>query len=120
MKLLPCAWKQLTKLQKMLRKANYREHYHPGAKGQELRDLQVHVDHCIELLRASAMCRPDLETLTTFKWRAGLSKPLLSPERPLRRCVAWDVLMGSLEERVVGDEEMNELENPLRITVPDV
>lgn len=100
----------------MLRKANYREYYHPGVKGQELRDLQVHVDHCVELLRASAMCRPDLETLTTFQWREGMLKPLLSPERPLRRCVDWDILMESLGDRVIGDEELAELENPLRIT----
>lgn len=104
----------------MFRRANYREHYHPDTKGQELRDLQVHVDHCIELLRASAICRPDLETLTTFQWREGQVKPLLSPERPLRRCVDWDTLMGSLEDRVVGDGEMRELENPLRYTSPEV
>jgi len=66
------------------------------------------------------MCRPDLETLTTFKWRAGLSGPLLRPERPLRSCVDWDMLIESLEDRVVGDEEMEELENPLRTDFPDV
>jgi len=104
----------------MFRKANYREHYHPEAKGQVLRDLQVHVDHCIELLRASAMCRPDLETLTTFKWGEGLAKPLLSPERDLRRCVDWNTLMKGLENRVVDEKEMAELHNPLSYTLPEV
>jgi hypothetical protein len=102
----------------MFRKANYREYYHPEANGQELRDLQVHVDHCIELIRASAMCRPDLETLTTFSWREEQEKPMLSPERPVRRCVDWDVLMKSLEDRVVSVDEMERLENPLRYTSP--
>ncbi|TGO67405.1 hypothetical protein BELL_0894g00010 [Botrytis elliptica] len=98
---------------KILQQANYREHYHPNVQGQELRNLQVHVGHCVEMLRATVMCRPDLATLTTFIWREGLKGPLLAPERPFRQCVDWNVLMGSIRNRVVGEEELGRLKNPL-------
>ncbi|TVY13891.1 hypothetical protein LARI1_G008887 [Lachnellula arida] len=97
---------------KKLHQANYRDYYHPGVTGQELRDLQTHADHCTELLRATAMCRPDVDSLTTFVWHKGWKRPLLSPERPVRRCVDWDVLMDSIQERIVGEQELNDLENP--------
>lgn len=60
------------------------------------------------------MCRPDLDTLTTFQWREGEVKPMLSPERPIRRCVNWDILMGSLENDIIHEDEISALENPLR------
>ncbi|KAI9644382.1 hypothetical protein NHQ30_007739 [Ciborinia camelliae] len=98
---------------KMLQQANYHEYYHHNVGGQELRDLQVHVGHCIGLLRATVMCRPYLASLTTFVWREGLKGPLLAPERPVRQCVNWDVLMGSIRDRVVAKEELERLKNPL-------
>ncbi|MCJ1261207.1 hypothetical protein MMC22_001071 [Lobaria immixta] len=75
---------------KMLRQLNYRDHYHPNLTTKEQRDWQVHADHCIELLRASAMCHPDISSLTTFVWDKS-EKPMLSTERPLHRCVDWEV-----------------------------
>ncbi|KAF4633848.1 hypothetical protein G7Y89_g4255 [Cudoniella acicularis] len=98
---------------KILRQANYRDYYHPEAAGQVLRDLQLHADHCIELSRATAMCRPDLKSLTTFVWRTELENPLLSPDRPVRKCLDWDALMDSIHERVVSDEEIHAMNNPI-------
>lgn len=98
---------------KILRKMNYRDHYHPNLTEQGLKDQQVHADHCIDALRNLAMCRSDTESMTTFVWRQGQVKPLLSPERPLRRCVDWDRLVGSLKHRVVSEGEMSMMRNPL-------
>lgn len=103
---------------KLMRHTNYRQQYNPGIAGKALRDLQVHVDHCSELLRASAMCRPDLETLTTFIWQEGSSGPLPSPQRPERTCVDWEVSMAGIGHRVIDDEEMGMLKNPHLIEVP--
>jgi hypothetical protein len=98
---------------KVLRQANYREHYHPNLTSEALRDLQVHADHCVDLLRESIMCRGDTESLTTFVWNEKWPKPLLSPQRPMHTCMDWDILVGSLERRVVGEDEMKRLKNPM-------
>ena len=96
---------------KVLRQANYRDHYHPNITQQELRDLQVHADHCVDLLREALMCHGDTETLTTFVWREGWGKPLLSPERPIRKCLDWTALVESLKAQIVESAEMDALEN---------
>ena len=97
---------------KVLRQANYREHYHPNLTDQELRDLQVHADHCIDQLREALMCHGDTESLTTFIWSDRWEKPLLSPQRPQHRCLDWDAMVASMRERIVNDEELGRLRRP--------
>lgn len=96
----------------MLRQLNYRDHYHPNLTMKEQRDWQVHADHCIELLRASAMCHPDTSSLTTFVWDKS-EKPMLSTERPPHLCVDWDGLVASIKYRRVSGEETALMQNPL-------
>jgi Mycotoxin biosynthesis protein UstYa len=96
----------------MLRQLNYREHYHPNMTAKETGNWQVHADHCLELLRAAAMCHADTTSLTTFMWRES-EKPMLSMQRPLHQCVDWDELVASTRHRIVSSEELKHLKNPL-------
>ena len=98
---------------KMLQRMNYREHYQPDLTEQGLRDQQVHVDHCIDQLREASMCRSDTESLTTFIWSERWDKPLLSPQRPQHRCVDWDSLVSSFQDRIVGEGELNRMSRPM-------
>ncbi|KAF2468994.1 uncharacterized protein BDR25DRAFT_50259 [Lindgomyces ingoldianus] len=98
---------------KFLRHVNYRDHYFSNATQEELRDIQVHADHCLDTLRNAAMCHSDTESLTTFVWELGREKPLLSPQRPFHRCVDWEGFVESIVDRVVSEEEMGRLRNPL-------
>jgi hypothetical protein len=52
----------------MLRKYVYKEHYKNDIAMQETEErLQVHLDHCIELLRMNLMCMSDVSVLT-YTW----------------------------------------------------
>ena len=78
---------------------------------QEAMDWQVHADHCIELLRATAMCRADTTSLTTFVWERS-EKLMLSNERVPKQCVDWDALVESTQYRIVSREEAGSMRNP--------
>ena len=93
----------------MLRQLNYREFYHPNMSISESRDWQVHADHCIEFLRASAMCHPDVSSLTTFVWNSEKLKPMLRNERPIHSCVDWLSLTRSLQDRFVEGREIEDI-----------
>jgi hypothetical protein len=97
---------------RVLYRANYRSNLHPNLTGQELRDEQVHADHCVDMLREAAMCHGDTESLTTFVWSNTFEKPLLNPQRVQHRCLNWDTLVGSLQGWVVGDAEFGALKKP--------
>ena len=97
---------------KVLRKMNYREHYHGNLTAEKLEDLQAHVDHCIDQLREASMCRADTQSLTTFMWEKGYPKPLLSTYRPKHTCIKWDTLINSVRPRVVLVDEVNQCSNP--------
>ena len=105
----------LTKVinQKMLRQFKYLDHYHsdivPGSTQHA--HLSVHADHCIEMLRQSALCHAD-GSLTTFKWSSTAAKPMLDLTRPVHKCVNWNTLTDSLQDRIVGQEEMDLMTNP--------
>ncbi|KAH7385376.1 hypothetical protein DE146DRAFT_666940 [Phaeosphaeria sp. MPI-PUGE-AT-0046c] len=98
---------------KMLREFKYFDHYHPEVAVGSIQHahLSVHADHCIEMLRQSAMCHGD-GSLTTFKWSPKSEKPMLDLTRPSHKCVNWAVLTESLQDRTVSQEEMNRMRNP--------
>ena len=97
---------------KLLRQMNYREYYHPNSTDQQLRDLQLHSDHCIDRFLNMLMCRGDIETLTTFMWSNGWPKPLPSIERPVHRCLDWEAMALSMKWRVVDKAELDQLKAP--------
>jgi hypothetical protein len=71
-----------------------------------------HVHHCIELLRQEAMCRPDT-SLTSFIWHPTTNLPMFNVTESSHTCVDWDAFMETTKSRVVSEEEMKKLENPL-------
>ncbi|KAH6675789.1 hypothetical protein B0J14DRAFT_699174 [Halenospora varia] len=95
---------------KMLRQWKYRDHYYPNITSQEESHKSLHADHCLEMLRASAMCHAD-RSLTTFKWTRH-QKPMLDTKRPQHICVNWDFLMSSVNDRLVSDDELARIRNP--------
>jgi len=96
----------------MLREYKYKDYYHPNTTPQEDLHLDVHADHCLEMLRASAMCHGD-GSITTFQWSPVSPKPMLDLNRPSHQCINWDTLKESLKDRVVRVQELSELVNPL-------
>lgn len=94
---------------KVLRKMVYREYYHPNLTDADLRDRQVHADHCVDMLRQALMCHGDVESLTTFIWDERYKKPLLSPQRPSHTCYDWEEMTGSLQSRIVSLDELDQL-----------
>ncbi|KAM3066193.1 hypothetical protein ACMFMG_012153 [Clarireedia jacksonii] len=95
----------------MLRQWNYREHYHPDVTEEDRPHWDIHADHCLDILRSAAMCHGDT-TLTTFGW-LDQEKPMLNTRPIQHKCVDWDLLMRSVKDRLVGQEEIAALKNPL-------
>lgn len=58
------------------------------------------------------MCHADL-SLTTFRWDATERKPMFDGSTSLHTCVDWGRLMASIEDRVVSDDEIGRLGNPI-------
>jgi hypothetical protein len=69
-------------------------------------------DHCIELLRQASICQPDT-SLTTFVWHPTTHLPMFNVSESVHTCVDWDAFLETTKERVVSDEEMERLKNPL-------
>lgn len=73
----------------------------------------VHIDHCLETLRSSALCRADTEALAVFRWDERSPKPVFEAKRGTHRCVNWDSLMASsYPSRVVTKQELDRMINP--------
>ncbi|KAL8827046.1 MAG: hypothetical protein Q9191_003430 [Dirinaria sp. TL-2023a] len=103
---------------RMLREWNYRSYYHDASSSSsnlsaaEAAHLEQHVDHCFEMLRQSAVCHADA-SLTTFVWHPEKTRPMFNASESVHRCVDWELLMDSVKDRVVDEEEILRLKNPL-------
>ena len=64
------------------------------------------------MLRQSAVCHADA-SLTTFTWHPHKDQPMFNASESVHTCVDWSVLMESTEGRVVEEEEIRRLKNPL-------
>ena len=119
----------------MLREWNYMSHYHAELTGDEQDHLMSHIgidiplpcisriksirvlltssaDHCFEMLRQSAVCHADT-SLTTFKWDDQKTRPMFNASNSIHTCIDWDVLMKSAAGRVVEEDEILRLKNPI-------
>ena len=70
------------------------------------------LDHCIELLRQTALCHADA-SLTTFVWHPKKQRPMFNASESTHKCIDWSILMASVADRVVSEEEILRLKNPL-------
>ncbi|CAO1605803.1 hypothetical protein XANCAGTX0491_009309 [Xanthoria calcicola] len=100
----------------MLRKWVHPEYYHADMTPAAKKHMESHVDHCIEFLRQSALCRPDL-SLTTFKWDPQKTRPMFNASESSHTCVNWDILIESMAARRVTENEILSLKNPLTATM---
>ena len=59
------------------------------------------------------MCKFDT-AIVTFEWQANETKPMLRLQGPEHECVDWDSLKAATAARIVDDEEMERLVNPMQ------
>ena len=69
------------------------------------------------MLRQAAVCHADV-SLTTFVWDEKKAKPMFDARETRHTCVDWEALMESTAKRVVSDEEIGRLVNPLMGSTP--
>ncbi|MCJ1311319.1 hypothetical protein MMC25_004990 [Agyrium rufum] len=110
--LLHCLMIIFFNAQRMVRQWNYRGHYHPNITVEEAAHLEMHADHCFETLRQAVMCHADL-SLTTFNWNETTPKPMFTVGGSIHTCVDWTDLQDSLADRLVSDDEVSSLVNPI-------
>ena len=60
-------------------------------------NLYMHVDHCLESLRQSAICSPDIN-IFTLAWEPGRAKPNIEFPQA-HACVDWKVLSAWTKRR---------------------
>ena len=77
----------------------YASHYYPNLTDIPLERQLRHTDHCIEYLRETITCKPDL-SLVTYRW---INDTAQHPDAPsefyptnfdagLHECANWDIL----------------------------
>lgn len=76
-------------IRQFLMPSHYPETYE-RFKPEESGKMSVHIDHCLDMLRQSAMCHGDM-TLVTYEWWDDLVFPQ-HPENTPHLCVNWDRL----------------------------
>ncbi|KAF2711444.1 hypothetical protein K504DRAFT_489325 [Pleomassaria siparia CBS 279.74] len=95
---------------KKLKRWNYRAHYYGNLSDAELKEEEVHIEHCLEWLRIAALCRSDI-TLTTFRWE-GVNGSRLATEYPVpRQCVDSERVLRWSEDRAVDITQEGLLED---------
>lgn len=104
--------------QKRIRRWIYRDHYQPNLTAAEFEENKIHIDHCIELIRVSTMCRGDT-SLSTFKW-LDTDHGLVTETRDVsyHSCVNYDALMDWVRGRSLDlfDRDLLIRPNPSRNT----
>ncbi|TVY26375.1 Cyclochlorotine biosynthesis protein O [Lachnellula hyalina] len=98
---------------KILRQWKYKEHYFKDNSEGENRLLESHTDHCLDRIRSSLMCHPDVSSLVTFYWGPDAPQPVVNATKTMHSCVNWDGLMESTRYRALPSQELKELKNPL-------
>ncbi|KAJ5257195.1 hypothetical protein N7478_013299 [Penicillium angulare] len=92
---------------KRIRHWIYRSHYLANFTDEQLIEEEAHIDHCIELMRETILCRGD-PTLSSFRWvnpnREG--DPHLTVDAPgWHTCVNWEKLQVWNDEQAVDPFE---------------
>ncbi|KAI0013867.1 hypothetical protein F4779DRAFT_624985 [Xylariaceae sp. FL0662B] len=96
---------------KLVREAVHQEHYYKNMS-QGMKDyLAGHTAHCIDILRAGAMCRADT-TIFPYHWSEKNRVP--NPTWVQKHeCVDWEIFTEWLESRRVDIKKPNMLVHPL-------
>ncbi|KAJ8065328.1 hypothetical protein OCU04_006018 [Sclerotinia nivalis] len=98
---------------KRIRKYFYKDYYYPNETRIENIEHETHAEHCLELLRQSAVCKGDI-SVTTYKWlKKGDNIEPTTLEGAPHQCVNWARLSSWAEERSVN------LFDPKLLVLPD-
>ncbi|KAM0814058.1 hypothetical protein AB5N19_14060 [Seiridium cardinale] len=104
----------LKKVKKML----FKEHYHSGKSNEAMEREAKHVDHCMEYIRESLMCQPDL-SMVTFRWINNTAqhedKSAFYPTNfdvDLHRCANWEMLDSWAGTRMFDLFQVDRLQRP--------
>ncbi|KAF2828991.1 hypothetical protein CC86DRAFT_403642 [Ophiobolus disseminans] len=78
----------------------HRDTYYPNATRDDELFMQVHIGHCIEVLRLSAMCTADLGLYSFFWSSSDALKPTARSSAP-RKCKRWSQIDDWTRERML-------------------
>ncbi|KAI0868267.1 hypothetical protein GGS24DRAFT_513592 [Hypoxylon argillaceum] len=104
----------LKKIKKML----FKEFYHSDKSDEAMAREEKHVDHCVEYIRESLMCKPDL-SMVTFRWINNTAqhedKTAFYPtnfDADLHFCANWGHLDSWASKRVIDLFQVDLLQRP--------
>lgn len=83
----------------------YPDYYYPGRSDADHKKQLVHVGHCIEAIRQSVMCTPDLTPMGAF-WENDEHDAIAINPSSQRQCVVWDSLVAWEKPREYGLKEL--------------
>ncbi|KAF2658526.1 hypothetical protein K491DRAFT_702775 [Lophiostoma macrostomum CBS 122681] len=104
---------------KLVRRMMYKEYYHSNISGVALQRQLKHADHCVEYIRESLMCKPDI-SLVTFRW---INDTAQHPKQPAsfyptnfdvseHDCMKWEILNDWAGRRVFNLYDVDLLDRP--------
>ncbi|KAI1196276.1 hypothetical protein F5X97DRAFT_334791 [Nemania serpens] len=104
----------LKKVKKML----FKEYYHANKSEEAMAREEKHVDHCVEYIRESLMCQPDL-SMVTFRWINNTAqhedKSAFYPtnfDSDMHTCAKWQHLDSWAGERMFNLFDVDLLQRP--------
>ncbi|PCH01408.1 Protein of unknown function DUF3328 [Penicillium occitanis (nom. inval.)] len=95
----------LQRLQRRIRQMLYPNYYYPDASEEELEYNRLHGFHCLESIRSSILCYPDLNPHPYF-WSGNKYHPVTVSAKVTRQCVDWEGLVPLLETRNIDPKEL--------------
>jgi len=94
-----------------LRQSFYNDYYYANTSKAELAYNRVHAFHCLESLRTSILCYPDLNPYSYY-WSDQIYHPIAVSGKVTRQCVDWEALGRRVESRMFPIEDLMENTGP--------
>ncbi|KAM3075817.1 hypothetical protein ACMFMG_007944 [Clarireedia jacksonii] len=88
-----------------LRQTFYEEQYYPDWTDEEREHNREHSLHCLESLRTSMICQPDLAPLPYY-WSGNEWHSMNASPQVKRECVNWDVFSEYLKSRSYNKSDL--------------
>ncbi|KAM3065670.1 hypothetical protein ACMFMG_011378 [Clarireedia jacksonii] len=88
-----------------LRQMFYEDHYYPNWSEEDQQRIRAHNLHCMESLRTSTICRPDLAPLP-FYWSGNDWHQMNVNPQVERECVDWNFFQDSVKSRSYDTSEL--------------
>ncbi|CAG8956467.1 hypothetical protein HYFRA_00003852, partial [Hymenoscyphus fraxineus] len=88
-----------------LRQNFFEEHYYPDWTDEDRKHNREHSLHCLESLRTSMICKPDLAPLPYY-WSGNIWHDMNASPQSKRECVNWEFFSEYLKSRSYQKEEL--------------